>query len=89
MAVSLLLFLAMHLKLILSNCTSIEMYEKQRIDPWPYDRGHKSNVREVFGPSKWIWFLPFHTETERQRLLDSVLLPRLIVETRSGIDSTV
>jgi len=87
LSVSLLLFLAMHIKLILSNCTSIEMYEKQRIDPWPYDRGHKSNINEVFGPSKWMWLLPFHTETERQRILESVLSPRLIVEGRSAMDT--
>lgn len=88
LSVSLLLFLAMHVKLILSNCTSIEMYEKQRIDPWPYDRGHKTNIHEVFGPSKCRWFLPFHTETERQRTMESVLSPRLIVDqVRSTMDS--
>ena len=42
-------FLVMHLKLLSANCTSIEMYEKQHINPWPYDKGWKKNVEEVFG----------------------------------------
>ncbi|CAD7705458.1 unnamed protein product [Ostreobium quekettii] len=76
--VSLLGFLGMHLKLLSVNCTSIEMYEKQRIHPWPYNKGWRSNFDEVFGPSWWQWLLPFHTEAERQRMMDTVLAAPLI-----------
>ncbi len=48
-AASLLGFLVMHFQLIAANCTSIEMYEKDRIHPWPYNKGLKKNLEEVFG----------------------------------------
>eukprot|EP00803_Ostreobium_quekettii_P006590 evm.model.scf_259.1 EVM.evm.TU.scf_259.1 scf_259:251-5537(-) len=77
--VTLLGFLGMHLKLLSVNCTSIEMYEKQHIHPWPYNKGWGSNLEDVFGRSYWQWPLPFHTGEERQRLMDKVLSPPLIV----------
>lgn len=42
-------FLAMHYNLIAHGCTSIDMYEKERIHPWPYNRGWRRNMEEVFG----------------------------------------
>lgn len=45
--ISLLGFLCMHLKLLSVNCTSIEMYEKQRVSPWPFDLGFARNLEQV------------------------------------------
>jgi palmitoyltransferase len=42
-------FLVMHYQLLAANCTTIEMYEKDRIHPWPYNKGFKRNFEEVFG----------------------------------------
>ncbi|QDZ17571.1 putative S-acyltransferase [Chloropicon primus] len=66
-------FIVMHLKLIAANCTTIEMFEKERIKPWPYDKGVKKNFEEVFGTSKLLWFVPVQrdqacTNEERLRL---------------------
>ena len=48
-ALSLLGFIIMHARLLVSNCTTIEMYEKRRVDDWPYDYGRSDNLRSVFG----------------------------------------
>lgn len=48
-ALSLAGFLAMHGQLIAANCTTIEMYEKDRLHPWPYNKGFRRNFEEVFG----------------------------------------
>lgn len=42
-------FLLMHYQLLAANCTTIEMYEKDRIHPWPYNKGFRRNFEEVFG----------------------------------------
>ncbi len=42
-------FLLMHYQLLSANCTTIEMYEKDRIHPWPYNKGFRRNFEEVFG----------------------------------------
>lgn len=41
--------LAMHARMVWLNCTTIEMFEKQRAAQWPYDRGPRRNFEEVFG----------------------------------------
>lgn len=51
-AVSLAGFLVMHANMLAANCTTIEMYEKERIHPWPYNKGFKRNFEEVFG-KRW------------------------------------
>ncbi|GMH34451.1 hypothetical protein BSKO_02285 [Bryopsis sp. KO-2023] len=81
---SLLGFLAMHIKLLTVNCTSIEMYEKQRVNPWPYDLGAKRNLEEVLGSNRWMWFIPLHVKEEEQRLLDAVLSRLMDVEAREA-----
>jgi hypothetical protein len=48
-AVSLAGFLVMHANMLAANCTTIEMYEKERIHPWPYNKGLRRNFEEVFG----------------------------------------
>ncbi|KXZ50012.1 hypothetical protein GPECTOR_18g166 [Gonium pectorale] len=72
-ALSLAGFLAMHGQLIGANCTSIEMYEKDRLHPWPYNKGFRRNFEEVFGRNKLRWFLPFYTKEEKRILLESCL----------------
>ncbi|GBF99728.1 S-acyltransferase-like [Raphidocelis subcapitata] len=77
-AAALLGFLAMHAQLVSHACTTIEMYEKERPTPWPYDRGTRRNWEEVMGRSKLSWLLPRHTPEERQHMLDSCLGQRLL-----------
>jgi len=72
-SLSLFGFIVMHAKLIAANCTTIEMFEKERIKPWPYDQGLRKNFEEVFGTSPMLWLLPLHadkacTNEERIRL---------------------
>ncbi|KAG2454135.1 hypothetical protein HYH02_001171 [Chlamydomonas schloesseri] len=66
-------FLAMHGQLVAANCTTIEMYEKDRLHPWPYNKGFRRNFEEIFGRNKWRWLLPYHTKEEKRLLLDSCL----------------
>jgi hypothetical protein len=58
-------FLAMHLTLVLSNTTTIEMYEKKRLLPWRYDLGRRKNFEQVFGARIWHWFFPMHFEEDK------------------------
>lgn len=51
-AVSLAGFLVMHANMLAANCTTIEMYEKERIHPWPYNKGLRRNLEDVFG-KRW------------------------------------
>ena len=37
-AAALVGFLVMHAQLLAANCTTIEMYEKDRMHPWPYNK---------------------------------------------------
>ena len=41
--------LGMHARMVALNCTTIEMFEKRRAADWPYDRGARRNLEEVFG----------------------------------------
>jgi palmitoyltransferase len=52
-AVSLAGFLIMHSNMLAANCTTIEMYEKERIHPWPYNKGMRRNFEDVFG-RRWV-----------------------------------
>mmetsp|Transcript_4992 Transcript_4992/g.10770 ORF Transcript_4992/g.10770 Transcript_4992/m.10770 type:complete len:305 (+) Transcript_4992:137-1051(+) len=80
-AVSLAAFLVMHGQLVGANCSTIEMYEKDRLHPWPYNKGMRRNWEEVFGRNKLRWFLPLHSKEEKRALLDSVLNTRLLPTT--------
>ncbi|GAB2224088.1 hypothetical protein Droror1_Dr00004835 [Drosera rotundifolia] len=51
-------FLVMHASLLLSNTTTIEVYEKKKAVRWKYDLGWKKNFEQVFGKNKALWFLP-------------------------------
>ncbi|CAK0786961.1 hypothetical protein CVIRNUC_010175 [Coccomyxa viridis] len=65
--------LGMHARMVWLNVTTIEMFEKQRVTQWPFDRGPKRNFQQVFGISPWRWWLPTHTKLERARMLDAAL----------------
>ena len=41
--------LIMHARMVWLNCTTIEMFEKQRARDWPFDKGPRRNYEEVFG----------------------------------------
>ncbi|KAF8068356.1 PAT13 [Scenedesmus sp. PABB004] len=77
-AVSLCGFLVMHANMVAANCTTIEMYEKERPHPWPYNKGGRRNFEEVFGKRKLGWLLPRLTAEERRAALDSCLNTRLL-----------
>ncbi|KAH7519431.1 hypothetical protein FEM48_Zijuj08G0035300 [Ziziphus jujuba var. spinosa] len=61
---SLLCFIVMHASLLLSNTTSIEVYEKKRGVRWKYDLGRKKNFEQVFGTKKALWFLPLFSKED-------------------------
>ena len=67
-AASLLGFLVMHSNLILSNMTTIEMYEKKKVLPWKYDLGRYSNFKQVFGDNIFLWFFPVHSPTQLDKM---------------------
>eukprot|EP00191_Tetraselmis_sp_GSL018_P020997 CAMPEP_0177579390 /NCGR_PEP_ID=MMETSP0419_2-20121207/927_1 /TAXON_ID=582737 /ORGANISM="Tetraselmis sp., Strain GSL018" /LENGTH=189 /DNA_ID=CAMNT_0019068039 /DNA_START=599 /DNA_END=1168 /DNA_ORIENTATION=- len=79
-------FVAMHWKMVSSNQTTIEMYEKAPVNPWPFDRGVSENWKEVFGRSPLFWFLPMHQQQHKEALLNEALAPYL---SRNGPQSTV
>ena len=68
-------FLLMHLQLIAANCTTIEMYEKDRPHPWPYNKGWRRNAEEIFGRSRWKWLIPYHSREDVERMVDISLKP--------------
>eukprot|EP01025_Chloroclados_australasicus_P032884 TRINITY_DN333_c2_g1_i2.p3 TRINITY_DN333_c2_g1~~TRINITY_DN333_c2_g1_i2.p3 ORF type:complete len:300 (-),score=26.83 TRINITY_DN333_c2_g1_i2:1120-2019(-) len=69
-------FLLMHYQLLSTNRTTIEAYEKKH-SFWPFDKGRKKNMEEVFGHETWRWLLPVYSKEEKQTLLDGVLEQKL------------
>ena len=65
---SLLGFLVMHSNLILSNMTTIEMYEKKKTLPWKYDLGKFRNFKQVFGENVFMWFFPVHSSSHLEKM---------------------
>lgn len=63
-ALSLLCFIVMHVSLLSSNTTSIEVYEKRRAVRWRYDLGRKTNFEQVFGKKKALWLFPLYSEDD-------------------------
>uniref|UniRef100_A0A7S1X6Y1 S-acyltransferase n=1 Tax=Tetraselmis chuii TaxID=63592 RepID=A0A7S1X6Y1_9CHLO len=75
--VSLAAFVAMHWNMVSRNQTTIEMYEKAPLTPWPYDRGVMGNWKEVLGREPLLWLLPFHRNAFKEELLRAALDPYL------------
>ncbi|CAA7399600.1 unnamed protein product [Spirodela intermedia] len=67
-ALSLLCFLIMHTSLLLSNTTTIEVYEKRQLPRWKYDLGKKKNFEQVFGTHRALWFLPLYSPEDLQSI---------------------
>ncbi|MQL68862.1 hypothetical protein Taro_001159 [Colocasia esculenta] len=63
-ALSLLCFLFMHASLLLSNTTTIEVYEKKKSVRWKYDLGKRKNIEQVFGTKKILWFFPLYSSED-------------------------
>ncbi|KAL5061338.1 hypothetical protein RYX36_032942 [Vicia faba] len=82
-ALSLLCFVVMHLSLLLSNTTSVEVHEKKKGIRWRYDLGRKKNFEQVFGTKKALWLLPLFSDED----LDNIPALRGIeFPTRSDVD---
>lgn len=53
------LFFKFHVKLVLSNSTTIDNMDKKNAQkPNLYDKGSRLNWFQVFGKNKYLWFLP-------------------------------
>ncbi|KAJ1390813.1 Palmitoyltransferase, DHHC domain [Sesbania bispinosa] len=82
-ALSLLCFVVMHVSLLLSNTTSVEVHEKKKGVRWRYDLGRKKNFEQVFGTKKALWLLPLFSKED----LDNIPALRGIeFPTRSDVD---
>ncbi|WOL00132.1 hypothetical protein Cni_G08845 [Canna indica] len=67
-ALSLLCFVVMHTSLVLSNTTTIEVYEKKKVSAWEYDLGKRKNFEQVFGTKKLLWFLPMFSAEDLEKI---------------------
>ncbi|RZC69601.1 hypothetical protein C5167_032736 [Papaver somniferum] len=83
-ALSLLCFVIMHTSLLLSNTTTIEVYEKKRAVRWKYDLGRKKNFEQVFGKKKFLWFFPMYAKED---LENSPALQGLDFPTSSDVEA--
>ncbi|XP_049936285.1 probable protein S-acyltransferase 12 isoform X3 [Nymphaea colorata] len=67
-ALSLLGFVILHLSLLLSNTTTIEVYEKKTAIGWRYDLGKRKNVEQVFGKKRAYWLLPLYSKEDLEKI---------------------
>ncbi|KAH0855825.1 hypothetical protein HID58_084086 [Brassica napus] len=80
---SLLCFIVMHLSLLSTNTTSVEVHEKSGDVRWKYDLGKKKNFEQVFGKKKAFWLLPLYSKDDLHNITS---LQGLEFPTRSDID---
>jgi palmitoyltransferase len=52
------MFFRFHLRLILTNSTTIENMDKKNTVKDTYTKGTANNWFQVFGKNKWLWMLP-------------------------------
>uniref|UniRef100_M4F8J5 S-acyltransferase n=1 Tax=Brassica campestris TaxID=3711 RepID=M4F8J5_BRACM len=80
---SLLCFIVMHLSLVSTNTTSVEVHEKSGDVRWKYDLGKRKNFEQVFGKKKAFWLLPLYSKDDLHNITS---LQGLEFPTRSDID---
>ncbi|XP_041001825.1 probable protein S-acyltransferase 14 [Juglans microcarpa x Juglans regia] len=68
-ALSVMMFLLMHIRLVAANTTTIEAFEKKTSSKWRYDLGQKKNFEQVFGMDKQYWFIPAYSDEDIRRML--------------------
>lgn len=66
-------FLGIHIRLLTRNMTTIEHFEKDVPEQWPFDRGWRRNLQAVFGTVPARWLVPGYTRQEVGWLLRGVL----------------
>ncbi|KAL0428685.1 UNVERIFIED_CONTAM: putative protein S-acyltransferase 12 [Sesamum radiatum] len=67
-ALSLLCFVVMHISLLLSNTTSVEVHEKKNAVRWKYDLGWRKNIEQVFGARRALWPFPIFSKEDLERV---------------------
>ncbi|XP_047338089.1 probable protein S-acyltransferase 12 [Impatiens glandulifera] len=67
-ALSLLCFVVMHISLLMTNTTSIEVYDKKKTGGWKYDLGRRRNFEQVFGSNKALWFFPLFSKEDLKNI---------------------
>ncbi|BAT87806.1 protein S-acyltransferase [Vigna angularis] len=82
-ALSLLCFVVMHISLLLSNTTSVEVHEKKKGVRWMYDLGWKRNFEQVFGTKKALWLFPLFSKEDLENI---PALRGIDFPTRSDVD---
>ncbi|KAL6493931.1 hypothetical protein OROGR_031840 [Orobanche gracilis] len=65
---SLLCFVVMHISLLLSNTTSVEVHKKEKGVPWKYGLGWRKNVEQVFGTRKATWLIPLYSKEDLEKI---------------------
>lgn len=58
LSMTLTIFFKFHLKLALSNSTTIETMDKKVVNKVNYNKGINKNWEQIFGKNPWLWFLP-------------------------------
>lgn len=67
-SLSLLCFVVMHISLLLSNTTSVEVHEKKNAVRWKYDLGWRKNIEQVFGTRKALWPFPLFSKEDLEQV---------------------
>jgi palmitoyltransferase ZDHHC2/15/20 len=58
LTVTITLFFKFHVRLVLTNSTTIESMDKKNLQKDVYNKGIQLNWVQVFGRNKWLWMFP-------------------------------
>lgn len=67
-------FTKFHLRLVLSNSTTIENFDKSE-NQFTYNMGRTKNWAQVFGKNPWLWWVPIYGSNGKP-VGDGVLWPQ-------------